>query len=130
MEVDFKTMKQSGVRHWLGAFLVQLSNSFFYVSILNTGLLALTFWSTSGVSLAKTYAPWLTLWYFLAIVIGVFSLIMFLDYKFMYPSRQAFINEQACKHSNPAMDELLAIRKENADIKAKLEELLKERVNK
>lgn len=106
---------------FLGAVQVQITHSLFYLTLVNATMLALTFWSTAGVSLAAQYAPWMTAREFLicgaVVVVGV----MLMDYKLVYPYRQAFLNEQTCKFSNPAMDELRACREELAAIRARLD---------
>lgn len=113
-------MKQSRFIPWLGGFLVQLTNSFFYVTALNTGMIIITFWYTSGSIIANKYAPWMTLWHFFAICLVVIGAIMFFDYKYMYPSRQGFLNAQACKHPNPAMESLIRLESDVEKIKKRL----------
>lgn len=114
-------VKQTKSNLWLGALQVQVSNSFFYLNMISTGMMILTFWYTAGYQIQGKYLPWLTLWLFIGVVAVAFAAVMVLDYKFVYPSRQAFVNEQACKHNNPWMDEIMEVRKDIAKIKAKLE---------
>lgn len=116
-------IKQTKGRMWLGGLQVQVSNSMFYMNLISTAMMILTFWYTAGYQIQGRYAQWLNLWMFIGFVILVFVAVMILDYIFVLPSRQAFTNEQACKHENPAMDELYAIRKENAELKQELIEL-------
>ncbi len=47
--------------------------------------------------------------------------VMILDYKIIYPYRQAFLNKKTCEFENPAMYELAAIREELAALRTLLE---------
>lgn len=102
-----KVMRQSKMPAWIGAFQVQVMNSFFYLNLISSAMMILTFWYTAGYQIADKYFPWLSLRMFVLVVIILFGLIMFIDYKFILPSRQAFINNQSFKHENEAM---IAIR--------------------
>ena len=95
-------MQQVKIPGWVGAIQVQLTNSFFYIALLNTAMLSVTLWATTGPSI-QAKLPWADFWMLLVVGFLVVCGVMILDYKFMYPVRQAFINEQACKHTNPAM---------------------------
>jgi len=120
---------QMGYIPWLGAFVVQISNGLFYVSLTSTLMVALTFWNTTGGALAHKYIPWLNLLEFL-IFLGCFLIVlMMLDFKFVYPSRAGFTNEQACKAKNPAMDIMNQLVKENAALKKQIEDLRAEMIN-
>lgn len=112
-------MQQVKIPSWVGIIQVQLTNSFFYIALLNTAMLSVTLWATAGPSI-QAVLPWARFWMLALIGIVVVSGVMVLDYKFMYPVRQAFINEQACKHTNPAMELLLKMDK-------KLDEIIKEK---
>lgn len=96
---------------------MQYQNSFFYVGLFNTVMLAVTLWYTAGYEIAQRYLPWFGLWMFILTGVALWHLMIAFDYKFFYPVRQRFLNVQACKHENPAMDELRAIRKEIAELK-------------
>ena len=100
--------------------MVQLTNSLFYITLLNTLMLALTFWYTTGYEIASKYLPWVNVGIFLAVVALVNVIVAVLDYVLIYPSRQGFINEQACKHPNPAMESLVRLEADMAKVKAKL----------
>lgn len=113
-------MKQTKFMPKLGFIQVQITNSLFYVSIANTLMLSLTFWYTSGSIIAAKYAPWLTMWMFLSVSIVLLAIVMILDYKLMYPSRQGFISTQAYIHANPAVTDLKEIKKDLGKIKEKL----------
>lgn len=113
-------MKQAKAMFRLGAFQVQITNSFFYLSLVNTTLLAVTVWYAAGSALAQKYAPWFTIWMFLSLGLVLLLSLMLLDYKFIYPSRQSFLNKQSYKHVNPAVADLHEIL---ADLKAIKEKL-------
>jgi uncharacterized membrane protein len=105
---------------WIGAFQVQIQNSLFYMNLVFMSMSVMTFWYTAGYQVSSTYAQWLTLPIFVGFVVLLFIIVMIVDYKIILPSRQAFQNEQACKHENPAMYVLLDIQ----DRVVKLEKLL------
>ncbi len=112
-------MNQVKIPTWIGVVQVQLTNSFFYISLINTLMLSITMWANVGPSIQEVWAP-ASYWMMLVIGFIVVCTIMLLDYKFMYPVRQAFVNEQACKHENPAMEEILSISSRMAAIEEKL----------
>jgi hypothetical protein len=114
-----KHMGQVRVPNWVGILQVQLTNSFFYITLLNSGLLSLTAWAAIGPSL-QGVIPWARFWMFGILAFFIVSIVMFLDYKFVYPTRQRFINEQACKHTNPAMEELWKISKQLNELEKRL----------
>ena len=103
-------MKQVKIPTWVGVIQVQLTNSFFYISLLNTSMLSVTLWALIGPTI-QGVCPWARFWMLILVGIFVVCVVMVLDYKFMYPVRQAFINEQACKHTNPAIELLLEMDK-------------------
>jgi type III secretory pathway component EscU len=113
-------LNQIKIPKWIGAFQVQVTNSMFYLSLFNTAMLMVTFWFTSGYQVSERYLSFMNLWLFLILVIVLFAIIAIIDYKFIYPSRQAFVNEQACKHENPAMNELAAIRSELKELREEI----------
>lgn len=104
----------------MGALQVQLTNSFFYMSLYTTVALTFTFWYTAGYQIAERYAPWLSFWMFVGICFLGLMVLMYLDYRFMYPIRAKFINEQTCKHENPAMDSLRKLEADISQIKKEL----------
>lgn len=109
-------MRQLKIPPWIGAIQVQLTNSFFYVSLANTAMLLVTLWSTTGPSL-QAKIPWIEFWH-LAVAGAIFLvMLMIFDYVLLYPVRQRFVNEQACKHTNPAMELLWEMDKKLDEIK-------------
>jgi hypothetical protein len=48
---------------------------------------------------------------------------MVIDYKFVYPARQSFLNVQSCKHENPAMDLMIATNKKQIAISEQMDKL-------
>jgi hypothetical protein len=116
-------MKQFRIFKGLGGIQVQIQNSMFYVSLTSWAMLVGTFWNTVGFPIAYMYAPWFTFWHMVAIFIAGIITIAILDYKFIYPSRQAFQNEQSCKHDNPAMIEILKLKAQNELILKELAEI-------
>ena len=107
-----RLFKQNKLRaSWLGALQVQASNIGYYTVWYSNIMLATTFWYTAGYEIAQEYIPWLSFWKFVLITGSSLAMLLLLDYKFLYPLRQAFQNAQACKHENPAMDALRDIQK-------------------
>jgi hypothetical protein len=102
---------------FLGAVQVQVQHSLFYLTVTNATLLALTFWNTTGSHMAPV---WMSAGHFFGMVALVLATVMILDYKVMYPHRQAFLNKKTCEFDNPAMDELRALRLEVAELKGLL----------
>jgi len=95
----------------IGGFQVQIGNALFYMNLVFMSMSVMTFWYTAGYQVSSAYMPWLTLPIFVGFVVLLFIIVMILDYVIVLPARQAFQNEQACKHENPAMEALLDIQK-------------------
>lgn len=112
---------QSRMPSWLGAIQVQLSNTSLYDSVVNSLMLVATFWFTSGYPMTQRYAPWFQMWMLFAFFVIYKSAAMWVDYKFMLPSRMAFNNTQSCKVENPAMEALRDLQADMKLIKEKLE---------
>lgn len=98
-------MRQRKLPSWVGVVIVQLSNGYFYFGVINSIMLSITLWATAG-PMVKEVIPWANYWLFLLAGVIITAIVLMLDYVFIYPVRQRFINEQACKHENPAMEEL------------------------
>lgn len=114
-------VKQAEARLWLGALQVQLSNSMsFYLTYWNIALMAMMFWYTTAAPNIRPIVPWASFWMFAAIALLGVAIVMLLDFKFIYPSRQAFLNKQSYKHRNPAVADLQKILKDLKAIKQKL----------
>ena len=106
----------------VGAFQVQVSTTMsHYMVYINMCLMGTMFWHTTG-------APWLrqfiyagaSFWMFALFMLLIGCSIMLFDYKFVYPSRQAFINQQAFKHGNPTVAIIKEIRANQKKIMEKL----------
>lgn len=112
-------MRQIRIPKWIGLIQVELTNSFFYFGMINTVMLSLTLWALVGPGV-KVHLPWVTYWHFLGIGVVGLILLLIVDFVFLYPARLRVINEQSCKHDNPAMQELLKHTKDLRLIKDKL----------
>ena len=115
-------IKQAKARTKVGAFQVQLSVSMsHYMVYVNLSFMGMMFWHT-------TAAPWLrqfvwqgaSFWMFALFMLSLLSVIMLFDWKYMYPSRQALISQQAYKHDNPAVADLQKIIKNQKKIMERL----------
>jgi len=117
--------KQAKPHPKLGAFQVQLSMSTsYYLIYVNLSFMGMMFWHT-------TAAPWLrqhyigaSFWMFATFMLLLISAIMFLDKKYVYPSRQAFISHQAYKHDNPAVADLQVLKKNDEIIMANQKKIM------
>ena len=105
---------------WIGAIQIQIQNGLFYINLISTGMMVLTFWYTAGYPIRDRYLPWFSLWMFIGLLGLIFVIVMVVDYKWILPSRLAFTNEQSCKHENPAMDALTDIQKRMARIEKQM----------
>lgn len=120
-EATAETNNQARPYKWVGTFQVQLMNSGIYTQFVSITMMMLTFWYTAGYPIRDKYFPWLNMWEFigtLAVVIWV--VIPYLDYKFILPSRQAFINEQSLKHNNEAMNKINQLAEDMKKVKTKM----------
>jgi len=114
-------MKQAKVITKLGGFQVQLSTSMsYYVLYINLMFVGMMFWHTTAAPNLRPYAPWVDFWMFASFMLILVAALMILDYKFIYPSRQGFLNKQAYKHDNPAVADLQNILKNQKKIMKKL----------
>ena len=109
-------MRQVKIEPGFGEVQVQITNSFFYLSVVNSIMQSVTLWATAGPSIQRVI-PWASYWLFISLGAILVITVMVLDYKFMYPTRQAFLNTQACKHTNPAMELLWEMDKKLDELK-------------
>lgn len=117
--------KQYNLGKWLGSTFTQITNSFFYLSIINTVMLAITSWQTSLQERILSVFPWFNFWWFLIMIVFITLLVMFLDYKLVYPARQAFQSKQSYAHENPVRTDLERILEHNKKLDKDNEELKK-----
>ena len=114
-------LKQAKPRVWLGGFQIQLIYSqSYYISFINSGFMACMFWYTTAGPSIRPYAPWIQFWMFGLLMISVVISVMVLDYVFIYPSRQGYLNQQAYKHVNPVAYDLQKLKIDIDRIKEKL----------
>jgi hypothetical protein len=72
---------------------------------------AMTFYTVAQVYIHK-YFPWVNLAVFLIFLVAAMLLLVFLFYKFVYPSYYAFLNKQTYIHDNPIQKDLKAIKEQ------------------
>jgi hypothetical protein len=117
-----KTLNQfKRTPRWIGGIQIQVANSSYYTVWYSQAMLVFTFWTVAGYPMAQKYAPWLSMWLFIGLMIISLVFLVILDYIFVQPSRIAFSNDQSFSHKNAAMDEILIIRADINKIKKKLE---------
>ncbi len=115
------TLKQAKARTWLGGLQVQLSLSMsYYIVYINLSLMGMMFWYTTAAPIIQPYIPWASFWMFGVFMLLVVSIVMIVDYKYMYPSRQGFLNKQAYKHANPIVGDVQKLLKNQKKIMRKL----------
>lgn len=112
--------KQYNLGTWLGASFTQIGNSFFYVTIGNTIMLAITAWSTPMATQIISILPWFNFWWFLFALLFCYGCLMLFDLKFVYPARQAFQSKQSYAHENPFKTDMERLFSENVELKNEL----------
>jgi phosphoglycerol transferase MdoB-like AlkP superfamily enzyme len=55
--------------------------------------------------------PWLSLPVFFSFIVVIAIIMMYCNYKFLYPSYFTFLNKQTYIHNNPMMEDLQKIKK-------------------
>lgn len=116
-------IRQVRIPKWIGLLQVELTNSFFYFGLINTVMLSITLWALVGPSL-QARVPWVSYWCFLGVGLVGLVILLVVDFVFFYPARLRVINEQSCKHDNPAMQELLKHTDELKEHREILEQIL------
>lgn len=84
-------------------------------------MLAITSWQTSLQDRILSVFPWFNFWWFMAVIILITLSVMFFDYKFVYPARQAFQNKQGYEHKNPVKADLEKLSKDTEELKKSLD---------
>ena len=98
---------------WTGGFLIQMQQSLVYVGILNIIMLAITMWYTAGYEIVQKYLPFVSIWHFLIVLATGWAIIMLIDYKFLAPVRQRWMNRHVAKHKNPTLELLQKVDADN-----------------
>ena len=106
-----KFLKQYNIK-WIGTFINILYTTAPLLGILMYIINAMTFYAVASVYILEIL-PWFSLPVFIVLLVVGVIVLLFVFYKFIYPSYYAFINRQSYIHNNP-------IRKDLAKIKAHL----------
>jgi magnesium-transporting ATPase (P-type) len=113
-------MKQSKVMLWLGGFKDVLIMSFVWVSVINFAFVAaVTYSTTLRPSLPDSFA-WFSPWVFMGVMAVVFIVIMYVEWRWVYPSFYAFRNKQEYSHQNLLKSQLDQIERRQKLIMEKL----------
>ena len=116
-----KLLKQVKPKPKLGAFQVQVSTTMsHYIVYINLCFMGLMFWHTTAAPWLRQFYGGAQVWMFAIFMLLIVAGIGLFDYKFVYPSRQAFISRQAYKHDNPAIADLQKVLKNQKKIMEKL----------
>ena len=111
--------------NWLGGFLIQLQQSLVYVGIFNIVMLAITMWYTAGYEIVNKYLPAVNIGHFLIVIASGWLIIIFVDYKYLTPTRLRYQNRQVAKHKNPAMELLQKVDRDNEKLHKDIEAIKK-----
>ena len=99
--------------------------SLIYVGIANITMMAITMWYTSGHLIAEQYLPFVTIRHFLAFGAFCWMVVIFIDFKYIAPARQKWMNRHAAKHKNPILELLQKVDKDNKTMKKDMVEIKK-----
>ena len=97
-------MKQIEGRIWFGRLKIVFTRVSSYFGYINFVLMLSTFYAVKGFE----YAPF---WMFCVSAFVLIIVIGFVDYFFVLPSEQAFLNQQCVRHQNPIYDEIKELNK-------------------
>lgn len=115
-----RMLHQRGIKIWMGGFKDILIMSFVWVSIINFVLVsAIAYNTTIRPSLPDSFS-WLTPWVFMVLMGVVFVVIMFIEWKWIYPSYYAFRNRQEYEHQNLLRGDLEELKKRQKKIMERL----------
>jgi hypothetical protein len=98
------------------------SQTMTYVAILNTAMIAPTFWSSQARVSLTNAIPWLNFWMFIGIIAVAVPMMMLIEYKFLYPSAVRLTNSQTYKHKNPIYEKLDRMQADIDELKKLLRE--------
>ena len=117
----FGRIRQKETGTLIGGVKTQLERSWFYISIINFGLIAITAYHTT----IHPIFPAIPFWGFFALL-GIIALsVVILEYVIVYPSEVAFAAHQVWKEKrNPLFREIKVIKKELTTQKADSKEIL------
>lgn len=105
--VKDRLLKQVKPRPRVGAFQVQVSTTMsHYMIYINMSFMGMMFWHTTAAPFLRQYYIGASFWMFAIFMLLLVTAIGFFDYKFVYPSRQGFLNMQSYRHANPAVYDL------------------------
>lgn len=119
--MKFTVLKQGKPRPKIGGVQMQLSFTFsYYIVYVNLSFMGMMFWHTTAGPFLRQYFPGADFWMFATFMILLILSLMVFDHKVIYPSRQAFLSQQAYKHANPVVRDVGKLLAENEEIKADL----------
>jgi len=120
MKIKDKLLSQHNISSKFGAFKDILIMSFVWVSIINFILVgAIAYNTTIRPSLPDNFS-WVSPWVFVGAMAIVFLTIMFVEWKWIYPSYYAFRNRQEYEHQNLLRRDIKRIEKRQKAIMKKL----------
>lgn len=108
----------------MGAFKDVLVMSFVWVSIINFVMVGAIAYSTTIRPSFPDSLAWISPGVFIGFMAVVFALIMFVEWKWIYPSYYAFRNKQEYAHQNLLRDHLDKQDREIKELHKKIDELL------
>lgn len=118
-----RLLKPSRPRLWLGELRDMVQRTQTYYALFNAALLLVTAYTVREVTI-KTYAPWLSLPLFFALLVALMLGVMYLDRKLVYPSQVMFHQHLAWKSESPVKKQLDRIERKNDMRLTRIEEAL------
>ncbi len=119
--MDFKRVKevlfhQHKFGYGIGALIAMWGGTQVYQGLINSYMLAHTYYHTTGQYFLKELIPWINFPLFFLFGVLVVLLIMLLHFKFLMWGIVAFSVQQSYKHDNPMEKDLKRILANQADL--------------
>ena len=98
-----------GIGKLIGAFINVLYLTMPLFGILAYGISATTLY-TVNINWIRSNISWLSIPIFFVLIVICCLILMYINYKYLYPSYYAFLNKQVYKHDNPIQQDLKLIK--------------------
>jgi hypothetical protein len=115
--MDKRNIKKNGDRlffkqkhiPYIGAFINVLYLTIPLFSVIAYGMSAATLYTVANYYI-KQVIPWFSLPVFIVLIVITGALLLWLNYKYLYPSYYTFVNKQTYEHNNPIRRDLKQIK--------------------
>ena len=115
-----RALNQNRARLWIGGFKDVLIMSFVWASTINFVMVAAIAYNTTIRPSLPDSLSWISPWVFMGFMGIIFATIMFVEWKWIYPSYYAFRNKQEYEHQNLLRQDLDEIKRKQKAIMNKL----------